>query len=223
MPSKGFKFTEESKRKMSESQRTRFLLHGVSVETRRRIGEASRGHKLSEEARRKISLANTGRRMSEEDKKRVGDFHRGKKMSAETRAKMSRSRKGMKFSEEWRKNMANVRRGSKSHLWRGGITDTNMKIRNSLEYKIWRAAVFERDSYTCIWCKTPGGWSKEQKRKINLNADHIKRFALYPELRLDINNGRTLCEDCHKKTGTFGRLSPSKIPHWNLTATDIYS
>ena len=32
-----------------------------------------------------------------------------------------------------------------------------------------------------------------------LNADHIKPFSLYPELRLIVENGRTLCVDCHKK------------------------
>jgi len=38
----------------------------------------------------------------------------------------------------------------------------------------------------------------------NLEADHIKDFALFPKLRLDINNGRTLCKSCHKKTENYG-------------------
>lgn len=70
------------------------------------------------------------------------------------------------------------------------------RIRKSKEYKLWRKAVFERDDYTCIWCGQRGGY---------LNADHIKPFALFPELRFAIDNGRTLCVDCHKKTGTWGR------------------
>ena len=36
-----------------------------------------------------------------------------------------------------------------------------------------------------------------------LNADHIKPFSLFPELRFDLNNGRTLCVECHKKTDTY--------------------
>jgi hypothetical protein len=137
----------------------------------------------------------TRKKMSEHAKKdgRRPPSHKGVKATAITRKKMSESRKGMKFSDEWRKNMADARRGEKSHLWRGGITEEHTKVRNSHEYKLWREAVFARDNYTCIMCNIKGGWSKEQKRKIDLNADHIKRFALYPELRLDINNGRTLC------------------------------
>ena len=77
-----------------------------------------------------------------------------------------------------------------------GKTSEVRKLRSSKEYQLWRIAVFTRDNWTCIWCGQRGG---------ELNADHIKRFADYPGLRFDINNGRTLCLSCHVKTGTFGR------------------
>jgi hypothetical protein len=86
-------------------------------------------------------------------------------------------------------------KGEKHYNWKGGITPINETIRRSVEYKLWRKSVFERDKYTCVWCGKTGG---------TLHADHIKPFALFPELRFAIDNGRTLCVDCHKTTETFG-------------------
>ncbi len=37
-----------------------------------------------------------------------------------------------------------------------------------------------------------------------ISAAHIKQFALFPESRLDIDNGRTLCKPCHKATDNYG-------------------
>lgn len=87
--------------------------------------------------------------------------------------------------------------GDKNPNWRGGITAQHLLIRSSEAYKLWRKTVFERDNYTCVWCGIKGNGK-------NLNADHIKPFSTHAELRLDINNGRTLCIDCHKKTDTYG-------------------
>ena len=85
-------------------------------------------------------------------------------------------------------------RGKNNPGWKGGISSQNAIIRGSYEYKLWREAVFKRDNWTCIWCNARGG---------ELNADHIKPFALYPELRFAIDNGRTLCVECHKTTNTY--------------------
>lgn len=93
-------------------------------------------------------------------------------------------------------------RGEKNVNWKGGITPENRKIKISLEYRLWRKSVFERDNYTCIWC----GYKSHTKinGKSDIHADHIKQFAFYPELRFAIDNGRTLCIPCHRTTETWG-------------------
>ena len=94
--------------------------------------------------------------------------------------------------------------GEKSPFWRGGVTPENELQRKGIDYKKWRTDVFKRDNYTCQHCGQVGG---------KLNADHIKPFAYFKELRFDINNGRTLCVNCHKKTDNYGgrarKLDPS--------------
>ena len=77
-------------------------------------------------------------------------------------------------------------------------TKESIILRMSLFYKKWRETIFIRDAYTCQECGQVGG---------KLNVDHIKSFARFPELRFDINNGRTLCVDCHRKTDTWGGRS----------------
>jgi len=90
-----------------------------------------------------------------------------------------------------------------------GKSTIAQKIRSSLEYEEWRKKVFERDLYTCQMCGGVGG---------KLNADHIKRFSEYPELRLDVSNGRTLCEECHRQTENYGNRKNSADTKWDLLA-----
>ena len=99
------------------------------------------------------------------------------------------------------RNFSNIS-GKNSHLWRGGITKENEKIRKSVEYKKWRLGVMERDNYTCQHCGKRGG---------DLQADHIKPFAYYKSLRFDLGNGRTLCKLCHRKTDTFGEKAKKHL------------
>lgn len=84
-----------------------------------------------------------------------------------------------------------------------GKRTEDKKIRQSWAYKKWREAVFQRDSYRCTEC---GDCNKKGRGKtVELNADHIKPFALFPEERFNIDNGRTLCVNCHRNTETWGR------------------
>lgn len=97
-------------------------------------------------------------------------------------------------SDEARRKASERLRGDRSHFWKGGKTEENKLLRASVEYSIWRKSVFERDIYTCQVCGIHGGY---------LEADHIKSFAYYPELRFDTSNGRTICRPCHKLTDNY--------------------
>jgi 5-methylcytosine-specific restriction endonuclease McrA len=117
-----------------------------------------------------------------------------KKKANPTRYWLGKKRPHWHQSIETRRKLSESHKGEKSYLWQGGKTKKNLAIRKSFEYKIWRVSVFERDEYTCQVCMEVGG---------KLHAHHIKSFAHYPELRFDINNGITLCVDCHKLTDNY--------------------
>jgi len=73
--------------------------------------------------------------------------------------------------------------------WQGGIARERDRAMQSAEYREWRRLVYERDNYTCQSC----GWTGNQ-----LNAHHIAHWALCDENRYDLDNGITLCLDCHR-------------------------
>lgn len=51
----------------------------------------------------------------------------------------------------------------------------------------WKKKVLERDGYKCVECE----------ETVDLEAHHILTWADYPEGRIDIDNGVTLCNKCH--------------------------
>ena len=94
-----------------------------------------------------------------------------------------------KISDE-HKNNPNTPRGEKHHNWKGGVTREHNRLRNSMEYVIWRNEVYKRDDWTCRICKI-------HCKKGNIIAHHLKKFSDYPELRFITSNGLTLCRKCH--------------------------
>jgi len=106
-----------------------------------------------------------------------------------------------KFGKIPSPKMENRGRRETHYNWKGGITPFRIAFWQSKEHKEWRKSVFERDGYKCVICNI---------NTHDLQADHIEPFALYPELRLDTSNGRTLCIPCHIKYGARvhnGRLT----------------
>ena len=138
---------------------------------------------------------------------------KGHKHLKETKEKISKAKKGVKRSNETIKKISKALKGSKSYLWKGGITPLNKQIRNCFEFRQWHSDVFTRDDFTCQTCGARSGKGKV----VYLQAHHIKSFAkILEEYQIktfkqainceelwNINNGLTLCIDCHKKTDTY--------------------
>ena len=122
-------------------------------------------------------------------------------------------------TQEWKDNISKAKKGKVPYIpdsivkdkfrqkklgannpnWRGGITNEYKRIRESAQYREWRLAIFQRDNFTCVWCGDNNGG--------NLEADHIKPRKIFPEMVFLIENGRTLCKSCHRKTDTWGNKS----------------
>lgn len=172
----------------------------MNMEQRNNLGQFVKGsggftQPHTKETKLKISIAKKGT---------INTWQKGIKMSIESRLKMSLAKIGKpslrkgQTQQAWNKGIkCPERSGANCHLWRGGVTPINHLIRGSIEYKAWRKSVFERDDYTCQG-------NECGKRGSYLHADHIKPFAFFPELRFDIDNGRTLCITCHRATETYG-------------------
>lgn len=143
----------------------------------------------SEETKKKISLSLKGR--IPKNINEIAGANKGKKWTKEQREKCS---------------------GKNASNWKGGRTKLEKLLKGSVLYKEWRTAVYERDKFSCKKCGASGG---------SLNADHfpvpycmildmenitsLKDAIENPESILwKIENGRTLCEGCHRVTKTWG-------------------
>ena len=56
-------------------------------------------------------------------------------------------------------------------------------------YIDWALKVKKRDDYTCIICNIRGE---------ELNSHHMNSWDAHPDDRFDIENGSTLCKNCHE-------------------------
>lgn len=105
-----------------------------------------------------------------------GAYKIGTKMSKESRRKMSVAKKG-KYT------------GAENPNWKGAEITDEVRERRSYKAKVWRQECLTRDKFTCTVCES----------KKNLHVHHILPFATHPDRRWDINNGQTVCANCHEK------------------------
>lgn len=157
-----------------------------------------KGKKLPSHVVELMKLRRKGVKASEETKAKMRGRHTSK--ITEFRKGSRPWNKGTKgaMPSPWNKGLKGFRAGSVNNLWKGGKMKTYpevVQIRKSVDYVAWRNAVYKRDNYTCQVCGIKG---------VKLEADHIKSFANYLDLRFELSNGRTLCKPCHRKTDTWG-------------------
>ena len=70
----------------------------------------------------------------------------------------------------------------------------------------WRSEVFERDDYRCRDCGSRG---------VQLQAHHVVPWHSAPDLRFDVDNGITLCRDCHhKRHGRGWKQQARRAAQW---------
>jgi len=157
-----------------------------------------KGHRLNVGKHWKVPIKNRknmgkgqkGKSLLEEHKKKIGLKSKGNKWAL-----------GNKHTEKTKKRLSLLNSGEKHPQWKGGITPYAMQLRNSDKYKIWRSKVFERDNWTCQTCGLRG---------VYLEAHHIIPFCKllkteFEYLIFDMENGVTLCKDCHSLTKLGGR------------------
>jgi len=169
-------------------------------------------YKQSEATKKKISIANKGKHFSPST-----EFKKRRKLTKEFKNKISLSLMGKNnplfgkhHSQEAKIKMSLAKKGKPSHKKGKFLKNTPIQIliRSSNKSIQWRQKIFIRDNFTCQKCSKCGGI---------LEAHHIKGFkkllqeakvllplfSLYDAAMLysplwDINNGQTLCKNCHK-------------------------
>lgn len=73
------------------------------------------------------------------------------------------------------------KRGPLSPHWKGGTSRSRDTM--TFEYRLWRQTVFKRDSYRCVICGSDA----------KIQAHHVLTWRDHVALRLDPDNGVTLC------------------------------
>lgn len=170
---KGYKQTEEHKRKRLDSQNKYFE---NNPDCRKKEKHPLWGKNHSEKAKKNMSIAKKGNKKIAEHMNRIKFDWTGFKHTEETKEKI---------------RLANL--GEKNHAWKCGMKEKNARIWRSAKYQSWRRTILIRDDYICIGCG---------EENIKLEIHHIIpwRKEGFRHLVFELKNGVSLCPDCHKKS-----------------------
>lgn len=114
-----------------------------------------------------------------------------RKHGIETRT-TSQSRTVKHWGASGPKNPMYGRVGDGNPNWKGGVAPERQKVYSRHEWKVIKRAVFERDRHCCRRCGcAPSGHKNKQ-------THHIRGWARYPLLRLQMDNIITVCAPCHR-------------------------
>lgn len=191
MPKGKYIRTEEIRKTMSKAHKGR--MH--TEEEKKKVSEKLKGRKPWNAGLvgvKPIGLSFKGCKHTQESIEKTRNFFLDKPKTQEHRDKISKSRIGKFIGEE-------------NNNWKGGITPLVFKIRTSFEYRQWRSDCFTRDNFTCQECGDNKGGNLEAHHIDFLsNIIHRNNIKDFNEARncseiWNINNGITLCIDCHKK------------------------
>ena len=122
-------------------------------------------------------------KMSDKQKQAISQANKGKVVSLETKRKLSK--------------IAKKRIGPNSPRWKGGVRNSTQRLRYCDAYKAWQLDVFRRDGFRCQDCGV--------KSRV-LHAHHLKPVSQYPEFIYNVENGVTLCPQCHSLRH-YGKVS----------------
>ena len=125
-----------------------------------------------------------------------------KKHKIKTR-NVSEVRKVKHWGSSGSKNPMYGKIGKENPNWNGGHSPERQSLYARSAWKELAKTILKGDKYTCRNCRT------EHKQGNKLVVHHIKQWSMYPELRFDVDNLITLCENCHKEKHRGGEPSPN--------------
>jgi len=191
----------------------------MSIESKERIRQSSLGRKFSDITREKLRQSLLGHKVSEDTRRKIVENRKIKHLTEEWKMNISKGNKGKIRSEEARMKYKMCQKGAKNSQYINGnyCRKLDKNIRETKEYLRWRSDVFKRDNYICQNCGISGCYIEAHHKKafVLIFEDFLKEYQSL-DMKIDkdvlcllavrykpfweIDNGLTLCRNCHINT-----------------------